>query len=99
MPFSLASVEGKQVLKLEGGVTVRHAQDLATLLGQQLEDGLPLVVDTAELEDIDTCILQLLCSLFKTVPTVKFDSPSGTFLGAVDRCALTRDLFGIKEDS
>ena len=98
MPFSIASTENKQILKLQGGVTIRHAQDLAALLGQNLEDGLPLVVDTAGLEDIDTCILQLLYSLCKTVPAVSFDNPSDAFLGAVDRCALRRDLFGVRED-
>ena len=66
MPFSIASSEAGQILKLEGTVTIRHAQDLATLLGQSLEDGLPLAVDTAGLEDIDTSILQLLFSLYKS---------------------------------
>ena len=96
MPFSIASSEAGQILKLEGTVTIRHAQDLATLLGQSLEDGLPLAVDTAGLEDIDTSILQLLFSLYKSVPAVAFDNPSDAFLGALDRCALRRELFGIK---
>jgi anti-anti-sigma regulatory factor len=98
MSFSIASTKDKQILKLEGGVTIRHAQDLATLLGQNLEYGLPLVVDTAGLEDIDTCILQLLYSLCTTVPAVSFDNPSDAFLRAVDRCALRLGLFGVKED-
>ena len=98
MPFSIAGSEAGQILKLQGAVTIRHAQDLATLLGQNLEDGLPLAVDTAGLEDIDTCILQLLYSLCKSGAAVSFDSPSGAFLGAVDRCALRREWFGVKED-
>ena len=99
MPFSIASTEGKQILKLEGWVTIRHAQELATLLERNLEEDLPLAVDTAGLEDVDTCILQLLYSLCKSVTAVSFDNPSDTFLGAVDRCALKRELFGITEGS
>ena len=29
MPFSIATQQGRQVLKLEGAVTIRHAQELA----------------------------------------------------------------------
>jgi anti-anti-sigma regulatory factor len=98
MPFSITGSEAGQILKLAGAVTIRHAQDLATLLGQNLEDGLPLAVDTTGLEDIDTCILQLLYSLRKSVTAVSFDNPSDAFLSAVDRCALRREWFGIRED-
>jgi anti-anti-sigma regulatory factor len=98
MAFSIAGAEGKQILKLEGAVTIRHAQDLAAKLHENLQDGLPLVVDTAGLEDIDTCILQLLYSLFKTVPALEFDNPPDAFLNAVDRCGLRRDLLGGRED-
>jgi anti-anti-sigma regulatory factor len=97
MPFSIASTPGRQILKLEGAVTIRHAQDLAARLGEGLEDGLPVGVDTAGLEDIDTCILQLLCSLRKTIPALAFDEPSDAFSVAVDRCGLRRDLLGAKE--
>jgi anti-anti-sigma regulatory factor len=98
MAFSIAGAEGKQILKLAGAITIRHAQDLAARLGENLQDGLPLVVETAGLEDIDTCILQLLYSLCKTVPALSFDNPSDAFLNAVDRCGLRRDLLGGRED-
>ena len=98
MAFSIANTEGKQILKLEGAVTIRHAQDLAAQLGEHQEDALPLVVDAAGLEDIDTCILQLLYSLRKTVPAFSFGQPSDAFLNAVDRCGLRRDLLGGRED-
>jgi anti-anti-sigma regulatory factor len=97
MPFSIASTQGRQTLKLEGGVTIRHAQDLAARLGEVLEDGAPLGVDTGGLEDIDTCILQLLSSLSKTVPALFFDNPSEVFIAAVDRCGLRRELLGSRE--
>jgi anti-anti-sigma regulatory factor len=97
MPFSIASTQGTQTLKLEGGVTIRHAHDLAARLGEALEDGAPLAVDTGRLEDIDTCILQLLSSLGKTVPALVFDNPSEAFIAAVDRCGLRRELLGSRE--
>lgn len=66
MPFSVTSMQGRQVLELQGAVTIRHAQELAANLAECLEDGVPVAVETARLEDIDTCILQLLYSLRKT---------------------------------
>ena len=60
---------------------------------------MPVVVDTGGLEDIDTCILQMLCSLRKTVPALSFDNPSEAFIGAVDRCGLRRELLSAREGS
>ena len=97
MPFSVTTMQGRQVLKLEGAVTIRHALDLAARLGD-LEDGAPVGVDTGSLEDIDTCILQLLCSLRKTAPALSFDNPSEVFICAVERCGLRRELLGARED-
>ena len=96
MPFSIDSNQGRQILKLEGAVTIRHAQDLAARLGD-LEDGAPVGVDTGSLEDIDTCILQLLTSLRKTAPALSFDRPSAVFTNAVERCGLRRELLGTRE--
>jgi anti-anti-sigma regulatory factor len=98
MPFSIVNKAGRQTLTLEGAVTVRHAQELAAQLGQKLEESRALVVAAAGLADIDTCILQLLCSLRKTVPALSFENPSEAFLGAVDRCGLKRELLGGQED-
>ena len=97
MPFSIAITQGKQFLKLEGAVTVRNAQDLAAKLGEGLEDGVSVTVDTTNLADVDTCILQLLCSLRKTVTALSFDDPSEAFLIAVDRCGLRRELLSTRE--
>ena len=99
MPFSIANERGRHILKLEGAVTVRHAHDLASGLAGGLEDGMPVGVDTGSLEDIDTCILQLLCSLRKTVPAFSFDNPSEAFTAAVDRCGLRRELLGGRENA
>jgi anti-anti-sigma regulatory factor len=97
MPFSIASMPGRQILKLEGAVTIRHAQDLAAAIGERLEEATPVGVDTGGLEDIDTCILQLLCSLRQVVPTLSFDEPSENFIRAVDRCGLRRELLSARE--
>jgi len=99
MPFSILENEGRQVLKLEGAVTIRQARELAAELGESLEGGKPLAVDTAALRDVDTCILQLLCSLRKTVPAISFPNPSEALLAALDRCGLRRELPMAREGS
>jgi hypothetical protein len=98
VPFSIVNEEGRQLLKLAGSVTIRDSQELANRLGADLEDGASLGVDTGRLEDIDTCVLQLLCSLRKSVRAVTFDRPSDVFIGAMDRCGLRRELLGARED-
>jgi anti-anti-sigma regulatory factor len=97
VPFSITSTQGRLVLELEGAVTIRDAQDLAARLGEGLGDGVPVDVDTEGLADIDTCILQLLYSLRKTVPALSFDNPSEAFTAAVDRCGLRRELLSARE--
>ena len=99
MPFSIASTQEGIALTLEGAVTIRDAQDLAAALSAGLQEDTPTVVNTRGLDDIDTCILQLLCSLRKTVTSLSFDDPSEAFSAAVDRCGLRRDLIGRREDS
>jgi len=99
MPFSIDNESDRQVLRLAGAVTVRDAQDLSAKLAECLEDETMLGVDTRGLEDIDTCILQLLYSLRKAFPALSFHDPSEAFLGAVDRCGLRRELLGAREDS
>jgi len=97
VPFSIAHCEGKQILKLEGTVTIQQAQDLAAKLGEDLEDGVPVEVDARALEDIDTCILQLLASLRKTGATLSFDNLSDAFIDAVDRRGMRRELLTGRE--
>jgi anti-anti-sigma regulatory factor len=97
MPFSITINQGKQTLTLEGSVTIRNAQDLAARLSEVLEDRAPLGVNTGELEDIDTSILQLLCAARKTAPSFSLDNPSEVFIAAMDRCGLRRELLGVRE--
>jgi anti-anti-sigma regulatory factor len=94
MPFALHITETGLTLDLEGDLTIRHAADLAARIGEAFDGGVPVVVRTARLEDVDTAILQLLCSLCKTAPALSFDQPSAGFLAAVDRCGLRRELLG-----
>lgn len=98
MPFSIANTQGRQILELAGAVTIRDAQELAAKLVEGLQDGVPMGVSTGSLEDIDTCILQLLYSLTKTVASLSFDTPSDVFVGAVERSGLRRELLGARED-
>ena len=98
MPFSIVSAQGRQTLKLEGAVTIRDVQALASGLVQDLEESEPLDVDTEGLEDIDTCVLQLVCSLRKTVPALSFGTPSAIFLSAVERSGLWREMLSAKGD-
>jgi len=99
VPFSIVNEQGRHFLHLEGSVTVQYAHYLAAKLGETLEGGIPVSVGTRDLEDIDTCILQLLYSLRKTVPGVSFDNPSEFFIAAVDRCGLRRELLSVREGS
>ncbi len=94
MPIITNKTEGALTIELEGVVTIRHAQDVATQLAEALDGGVPVTVGTAGLRDIDTSILQLLCSLRKTVPVLSFENPSEEFIAAVDRCGLRRELLG-----
>ena len=97
MPFSIVNEHGRSILNLEGSITIQHAHDLAAEFEKLLEDGMPIQVDTKDLEDIDTCILQLLNSLRKTVPELSIDNPSEFFIATVDRCGLRRELLSVRE--
>jgi anti-anti-sigma regulatory factor len=97
MPFSIVAGPSGQLLKLEGAVSIRQARKLAARLLERAAGSPPFKVDTAGLEDIDTCILQLLCSLRKAAPGLDFGDPSEVFLSAVERCGLRRELLGTQE--
>ena len=97
MPSSITDQQGRRTLKLEGAVNIQHAQDLAAKLGESLDESASMAVDTEKLEDIDTCMLQLLCSLRKAVPALSFDDPSDAFIRALDRCGMRRELLGGKD--
>ena len=97
MPFSFLALDGRQKVLLEGRITIRHAEDFAEKLGQVIKDGTPVDIDSSALEDIDTCILQLLCSLRKTVRVLSLEPASPVFMCAIERCGLRRELFDAGE--
>jgi anti-anti-sigma regulatory factor len=97
VPFQITKQQDLRILKLEGPITIRQAQELASRLTEDLRDHTPVSVDTQNLEDIDTCILQLLCSLQKTALALSFDNPSDAFVNAIERCGLRRELLGARE--
>ncbi len=97
MPFDIIKHQDARILKLEGAITIGQAQELAARMAEAMEDHLPVSIDTQSLEDIDTCILQLLCSLRRTVPALSFASPSEVFVNAIQRCGLRRELTGERE--
>jgi anti-anti-sigma regulatory factor len=97
MPFSMTSREGRQILTLEGEVTIRNARELAAMVGESLEDAIPVEVDVSQLTGIDTCILQFLCSLRKTVRNLTFGNQPPAFVTKVDRIQLRRALLGEQE--
>jgi anti-anti-sigma regulatory factor len=97
VPFSIVNHQGRRILKLEGSVTIQHAQELAAKLGESLDDSATIGVNTEKLEDIDTCTLQVMCSLRKAAQSVTFDDPSEAFIRALDRCGMRHELLGAKE--
>jgi anti-anti-sigma regulatory factor len=94
MPFMIRKTESALLVELDGIVTIGQAQDLATKIGETLDGDISVKVGTAGLQDVDTSILQILCSLRKTLSTLSFGEPSEAFIGAVDRCGLRRELLG-----
>jgi anti-anti-sigma regulatory factor len=92
MPFEIQTSEQGLLLELTGSLTARHAAELGQSLRSGLKTGETLQVRAGRLDDIDTSILQMLVSLRKTAATFVLLEYSEAFGGAVDRCALRREL-------
>jgi anti-anti-sigma regulatory factor len=98
MPFTIQTTEQNIELELTGGVTARDVGELAGRLASSLTAAANVVVLTGKLDDIDTSVLQMLVSLYKTVNSLMIEDPSDAFVRAVDRCSLRRELLaGSKE--
>ncbi|HZU26947.1 MAG TPA: STAS domain-containing protein [Bryobacteraceae bacterium] len=98
MPFRIEGTGQDILLELAGGVTARDVSELAARLASSLTTAARVSVSTRELSDIDTSVLQLLVSLRKTVNCLVVEQPSETFVTAVDRCSLHRELLsGLKD--
>jgi anti-anti-sigma regulatory factor len=97
--YRVTQERGRLVVELEGGITARHAGELAKTVAATFSSGAAVTVRAREVEDIDTCVLQLLLSLRKTAPSFQVEDPSDAFRNAVERCALGRELLaGAKEE-
>jgi anti-anti-sigma regulatory factor len=97
MPFTIQTTGQNIALELVGGVTARDVGELAAQL-TRLTAAATVTLRTRELDDIDTSVLQLLVSVRKTVNSLVLEEPSDTFVSAVDRCSLRRELLaGLKE--
>ena len=98
MPFEIHHDGQALLLELSGAVTVRDAAELSKSLAAQLTAGASVVVRSAALEDIDSCILQILISARKTVGALTLENPSVLLVNALDRCGLRREFAsGAKE--
>jgi ABC-type transporter Mla MlaB component len=99
MPYHIEKTGRGITLGLKGGVTVRHAAELGKCVAASLTSGAEVIVQTQELVDIDTSILQMLLSLRKTAGSFVLDDPSQGFLDAMDRCVLRREFLGAGKDA
>jgi len=98
MAYAIDRQGNNVALELSGGVTARDAAELAKSLAQSVNSGASVVVQTRELDDVDTCILQMLIALQRSVEGFIVEDPSEVFVNAIERCALRRELLaGSKE--
>jgi anti-anti-sigma regulatory factor len=98
MPFVIQTTDERLRLELSGGVTVQHAQEIGKCLASSLSSGTKVTVLAGEVEDIDTCMLQMLISLRKTASSFVLDEFSEAFADAVDRGALRRELLAVSKE-
>lgn len=56
----------RQVLELEGALTIARAEELRSMLSQALENAEQLVVNVDNVTDMDLSALQLFCSAHHT---------------------------------
>lgn len=99
MAYRVQQENGSLIVELQGGITARHAGELAKAVAATFSSGARVTIRAREVEDIDTCTLQLLISLRKTAPSFVVEDPSEVFRTAAERCALGRELLaGPKEE-
>jgi anti-anti-sigma regulatory factor len=81
-------------IKLAPRLTIAQAADLHRTLAARLESGGPIIVDGTHVEEIDTAILQLLTSLWRTG---RERSVACTWYGVSDALCRTATLIGVAE--
>ena len=97
VPFSIANRQGRQILKLEGAVTIRHARDLAARLAER--SGRPHARRSRYRRLGGHRHLYPPAAVFAAQdrPGAFLRSPSEAFVAAVERCGLRRELLGARE--
>ncbi len=95
-PRAAKTVRVKQPtrIELEARATIARAADLHRTLSARVLDGEAVVVDGTAVEEIDTAILQLLASLWRTCMERGI---SCTWHGASDVLRQTAGLIGVAE--
>ena len=81
-------------IALESRLTIAQAADLHRTLVARMALGGPIVIDGGQVQEIDTAILQLLASLWRTAPGR--GSPC-SWEGASDELRRTAELIGVAE--
>jgi anti-anti-sigma regulatory factor len=81
-------------LRLEARVTIAQAADLHRTLAARVADGGPIVLDGTAVQEIDTAILQLLASLWRTT---RERGTACAWQGTSDALRNTAALIGVAE--
>jgi ABC-type transporter Mla MlaB component len=97
VPFAVEQRDDRLTLTLSGVLDIRPVLELSAALGNALEGAASVAVEAGSVEDADTGVLQLLCSVRKTAPALTLMDLSAGFVAAVDRCGLRRELLGAQE--
>jgi anti-anti-sigma regulatory factor len=97
LPRSAKSTHAKQPkrVELDARLTIVQAADLHRALSARLAEGRHIVVDGTRVEEIDTAILQLLTSLWRTSQERGI---ACTWHGASDALRQTASLIGADDD-
>jgi anti-anti-sigma regulatory factor len=81
-------------LRLDARVTIAQAADLHRTLAARVMDGGPIVLDGTAVQEIDTAILQLLASLWRTT---RERGTACAWQGTSDVLRNTATLIGVAE--
>jgi anti-anti-sigma regulatory factor len=81
-------------IELDGRLSIAQAGDLRRTLLARLDEGRAVAVDGTRVEEIDTAILQLLASLWRTC---RQRGIGCTWLGASETLRRTAALIGVAE--
>jgi len=92
MAYFVGHEGGSLIVELRGGITARDVGELAKAVSAALSATSAVTIRARDVDDIDTCALQLLVSLQKTVASFRVEEPSDAFRNAAGRCALGREL-------